>query len=118
MKIPIVSLVSMLLAGSAFADDPGVRDSLIIETVYAELGDSTADVNIYVTSDDSIVFYIIPLTWYPDSVNYIYPTAVSYFYPLTYWDDLYDSILYDQGFIRMLGWENGGSPAPPIFTNN
>ena len=41
-KLQIITMV-FLMAASVFADDPGERDSLIIETVYAELGDTAVD---------------------------------------------------------------------------
>jgi len=69
MKFLTCLLVISLSAGFAFADDPGERDSLIVETVFAELGDSTVDVRIYATCDDSVGFYNMPFAWYsPDSV--------------------------------------------------
>lgn len=118
MKSIVVFWACFLFAGFAFADDPGVRDSLIIETVYAELGDSVVDVRIYATSDDSIAFYNMPLAWYsPDSA--INLSQVIYHGVLLYWDDVYDSLLHDQGFLRMIGWSDISGPEnPPILTWN
>jgi len=118
MRFLVICLASFLFTGFALADDPGERDSLIIETVFAELGDSTADVRIYVTSDDSICFYNMPLAWYsPDSgINF---SHVSYHNTLIQWDETYDSLLYDQGFLRMIGWSDiSGAENPYIFTWN
>ncbi|UCC78408.1 MAG: T9SS type A sorting domain-containing protein [Candidatus Zixiibacteriota bacterium] len=118
MRYLIVFLTCLLLAGSAFADDPGVRDSLIIETVYAELGDSVADLRVYVTCDDSVFFYNMPLAWYsPDSS--INPSHITYHNTLLYWDDVYDTLMYDQGFWRILAWADVSGPDnPPVITGN
>jgi hypothetical protein len=118
MRILILLPAVLFLAGSALADDPGDRDSLIIETVYAELGDTAVDVRIFVTCDDSVFYYNMPLTWSsPDSsINLI---EVTYHNTLLYWDDVHDSLLYDQGFLRMLGWADiSGDENPPLLTLN
>jgi hypothetical protein len=118
MKILIASFISLVFVGVALADDPGVRDSLIMETVHAELGDTLVEVPMYITCDDSVVFYNMPFAWYsPDSA--INPFQVLYHGVLFNWEDLYDSTLLDQGFIRMLGWNDiSGDENPPIFTQN
>jgi hypothetical protein len=105
----------ILLSGISLADDPGYRDSIIVETVFADLGDSTVDIRIFATCDDSVARYNIPLAWDPDSGNGIYPVDVSYYYPISNWDVLFDSMLYDDGFIRMIGWADGD---PLLVTNN
>jgi len=118
MKFLTCLLVISLSAGFAFAEDPGERDSLIVETVFAELGDSTVDVRIYATCDDSVGFYNMPFAWYsPDSA--INPSQVVYHGVLLDWDETFDSLLYDQGFVRMLGWSDiSGAENPPIYTWN
>jgi hypothetical protein len=120
MKFLIILFVTLILGGIAFADDPGERDSVIIETVYAELGDTAADVRIYVTCDDSVGFYNMPLAWNSagDSSTGIYPVNISYYYPITHWDHVWDSILIAEQFIRMVGMTNGGDIDPPLITDN
>jgi hypothetical protein len=115
-RVLMITLV-FLLAVPVYADDPGARDSLIIETVYAELGDSTVDVRIYATTDDSVYFYNLPITWNSSSGADIYPIGVSYHNLLIYWMDNYDTLLYDQILLRMLGW-CGDHGEPPLITNN
>jgi hypothetical protein len=121
MKTILISLVIFVLAAAiCFADDPLERDSLIIETVYAELGDSTAEVNIYVTCDDSVAVYIMPLTWdtMHDSSSF-YLTGVTYHNTLILWDETYDSLMLSQSFLRMIGWYDiCGDDNPPLYTNN
>ncbi len=45
--------IVLMIGGICLAQDPGERDSIIVETVFVELGDSTVDVRIYATCDDS-----------------------------------------------------------------
>jgi hypothetical protein len=120
MKITIASIVFLFATSMVSADDPGERDSLIIETVYAELGDTAVDVRIFVTCDDSVGYYNMPLSWNQlgDSSMAIYPSDVSYFYPITGWDHVWDSVLFAEQFIRMVGITNGGEPDPPLITDN
>ncbi|UCC79643.1 MAG: hypothetical protein JSW64_15485, partial [Candidatus Zixiibacteriota bacterium] len=113
----IVILAVLLIAGSAFADDPGDRDSLIIETVYAELGDTAVDVRAYATTDDSVWFYNFPVTWNSSCGAGIYPFDVSYYNLLIHWMDNYDTLLYDQVLLRIVGW-CGDHDEPPLITNN
>lgn len=120
MKNLIGLIASFLIAGFAFADDPGDRDSLIIETVFVDLGSDSVDVRIYVTCDDSVGFYNMPLTWnsLDDSSNGIYPIGITYYYPIIQWDHYWDSIFVDEQFIRMVGMVNGGPADPPLYTVN
>lgn len=118
MKYLIIILTIILFANSVFAQDPGARDSIIVETVWAEWGMDTVYVPIYVTCDDSVGFYNLPITWFsPDSA--IYPTEITYHNTIIDWDDTIDSILTDNWFIRMLGWcDISGPDNPHLNTNN
>jgi hypothetical protein len=107
----------ILFANSAFAQDPGARDSIIIETVWAEWGIDTVYVPIYVTCDDSVGFYNLPITW-SSSDSAIYPTEITYHNTIIDWDDTFDSILTDNWFIRMLGWCDISGPDNPHLTTN
>jgi len=120
MKYLLTLFAVMLFVSSAFADDPGARDSIIVETVYAELGDSTIDVRIYATCDDSVGYYILPLSWHAigDSGAGIYPVDITYYYPITQWDYVWDSVLVAEQFIRMVGMTNGGDIDPALITYN
>ncbi|UCE64967.1 MAG: T9SS type A sorting domain-containing protein, partial [Candidatus Zixiibacteriota bacterium] len=39
---------------------------------------------------------------------------------LIQWDETYDSLIYDQGFLRMIGWSDISAPPdnPPVITSN
>lgn len=118
IRIFIISLAIFLISGFAFADDPGERDSIIVETVFADSGQNMIDVRIYATSDDSVFFYNLPITWYsPDSA--IFPSYVTYHGVILYWDAYYDTLIYDQQLVRMVGWcDVAGPENPPLITNN
>ena len=88
-------------ATTIYADDPGIPDTVIVGTVYAEIGDPYVDVPIFVVTDDSVVFYIMPITWSPFS-DEISASDVFYYNIMVYWDT-FDSVLIDQQFMRMIG---------------
>jgi hypothetical protein len=117
IKFTVSIVMTILMAGICLADDPGERDSVIVETVFANLGDSTIDVRIYATTDDSVFFYNFPITWNLSGGAGIFPINVTYYNTLIYWMDTYDTLLYDQILLRMLGWVDGHGE-PPLFTNN
>ena len=115
MKTILISFVSAVCAaGICFADDPGVRDSVIIETVYADIGDSAVEVRAFATCDDSVGYYNMPVKWLsPDSM--ITFTHVTYHNVLLQWDDLYDSLFQDLGFLCMFGWSDICGPDNPFL---
>jgi hypothetical protein len=118
MKYLMVSLTFCLLGGYSLAQDPGVRDSLIIETVYAELGDTVVDVRAYATCDDSVAFYNFPLTWNSINDSSVFPTAVTYQNTIARWDFHEDSLLFNEVLFRMVGWRDGGVEDPALITDN
>jgi len=103
MKFLMVFWACFLFAGFAFAEDPGMPDTLIVGTVYADLGQAYVDVNIFAVTDEDVVFYNTPITWATEGED-IEPSDVFYYYPLTHWDETFDSVLVDEHYIRMLGW--------------
>ncbi|UCE64966.1 MAG: T9SS type A sorting domain-containing protein [Candidatus Zixiibacteriota bacterium] len=117
MRLLITFLTCILLAGSAFADDPGVRDSLIIETVFAELGETVIDVKMFATTDDSVHYYNIPISWNSLNDSSIYPFEIFYYDFLPGWRALQDSIFFNPPFISMLGWSSDHTENK-LYTNN
>lgn len=116
-KIIIVAVI-LAMSAMASAQDPGDRDTIIVETVFVDTGQTSIDVRIWATSDDSVMFYNMPLIWTsPDFL--ITPSGVTYYNVLLDWDDVFDSTLSPQGFIRMLGWADiAGPDNPPLLTYN
>jgi hypothetical protein len=111
----IFAILSILTAGVCLADDPGVRDTFLVETVYAELGDSAVDVRAFAICDDSIAFYNLPLTW-TSSDSLISLSHVSYYNILIAWDETFDSLVTGLGFLRMLGfYDICGDDNPPLY---
>ncbi len=84
-------------------NDPGLRDSIIIEGLSADSGATTVKARIWVVSDDSIAFYNLPVTW--SSVNNsVHPRAGGMYYPpLSEWDVIFDSVLVAEHFVRQIG---------------
>ena len=109
MKAVLIIALTLLLAGSnAFAQqdpsDPGIQDSIIVGTTYVDSGGTFAFVPIYAVTDDSVAFYNLPIKWFAPE-GYVYAAArTHYFYPLTSWDNVFDSVVLSQNFIRQVGW--------------
>ncbi len=103
MKTLIIFAVIFLSAVTILAYDPGIPDTVIVGTVYIDFGEPYVDVPVYAVTDEDVFFYNTPITW---SINAdgIEPSEVYYYHPLEHWDEVYDSVLVDEHFIRMVGW--------------
>jgi len=113
--LTFLSILSILSAGICLAQDPGARDTIIVETVFAEVGDSAVVVRAYVVCDDSVAFYNMPLSW-SSSDSLINLSHVSYNNVLLEWDDTFDSLVTSLGFLRMIGWNDiCGDDNPTLF---
>ncbi|UCC78702.1 MAG: T9SS type A sorting domain-containing protein [Candidatus Zixiibacteriota bacterium] len=113
--LALLTILSILSTGICPAQDPGARDTIIVEIVFAEVGDSAADVSAYVVCDDSVAFYNMPLTW-SSSDSLINLSHVSYNNVLLEWDETYDSLITSLGFLRMIGWNDiCGDDNPTLF---
>jgi hypothetical protein len=97
----IISVI-ILLTKSAHADDPGARDSIIVETAYVPFGETSVNVPIYAVTDENVAFYNIPLNWQSD-YDGITPTEIYYYNYLFHWS-VFDAILYDENIISMYGF--------------
>ncbi|UCC79716.1 MAG: T9SS type A sorting domain-containing protein [Candidatus Zixiibacteriota bacterium] len=103
MKFLMFFLTSLIVTCVAFADDPGMPDTVIVDTVYVDLGQPHVDVPIYAVTDEHVAFYNMPITWSSMSEG-IVPVDVFYFGIIRAWDETYDSIFVENNFIRMYGW--------------
>ncbi|UCC79717.1 MAG: T9SS type A sorting domain-containing protein [Candidatus Zixiibacteriota bacterium] len=115
MKKIIVAAIIMAISSMATADDPGMPDTVIVDTAYAELGQSYVDVDIFAVTDEHVVYYNMPITW-SQYAEYINPSEIFYSFPLNYWDDTFDSVFMDQQLIRMVGWTDDSIPID-LFLN-
>jgi hypothetical protein len=118
MKKLIVALAICLFTfGMANAQDPGIQDSIIIRHTDAPLGTDTIHVWAYVVTDDSVAVYNMPFTFTSNEPG-IQFEHVTYFPPLIFWDDVFDTLVASQNFVRMIGWfDTGGPDNPPMHTN-
>jgi hypothetical protein len=104
MKNLALSLaVILLLSKVAFAQDPGAQDSIIVDSVHVSQGATYAVVPIYAVCDDAVAAYCMPLGWFPrdNGVNPI--NNLIYFYPLTTWPFKFDTLILNEGFVRIIG---------------
>jgi len=99
-------------------DDPGIQDSLIVGETTVDSGATFAFVQIFVVTDDSVTFYNLPLSW-NNQDNRIYPGAGTlYFPPLTSWDDVFDSVVTSQHYVRQIGFSDLGNEDNPVMITN
>jgi len=111
----LVALGSICLAQQD-PQDPGIQDSIIINIFTPDSAINYIPVQIYAVTDDSVMYYNIPLRWSTIGGEVIPDTAFSYFPPLTFWDDCFDTVLIAEGFIRLFGYADlGGDPNPPLL---
>lgn len=116
-KLMLALAICVFVFGMANAQDPGIQDSIIIQTTEVSAGTDTAYVWAYVVTDDSVAVYNMPFTFTSneEGINFEY---VRYFPPLLAWDETFDSLVTSQNFIRMIGfYDTGGGDNPPMQTN-
>jgi hypothetical protein len=123
MKKMVLFLAMFLtLTGMAFAQqdpqDPGIQDSLIIGETQVDSGITFASIQVFAVTDDSVMYYNLPLRW-TAPYGGIYPgTGTLYFPPLTSWDDHFDTVMTSQSYVRQFAFADlGGENNPPLFTN-
>ncbi len=113
-------ILAIVLAAAAIADaqDPGARDSLIIDTVNVDLlpGGGTRYIHVYFVTDDSIMFVNLPITWTsPD--NLIIPGHTVWREVFNQWDERYDTLLVAERLLRQVAFADvGGADNPPLLT--
>jgi len=115
-------VAACLIAGSAaFAQDPGLPDSLIIGDAHVESLGTFAFIPIWAVTDDSVNFYCIPLRWNAPLGGVQGARGTLYFPPLTSWDVTFDTLLLAEHYSRMLGFNDiiGDTlnPKPTLLTN-
>ena len=113
-----IFIFTSIFAFAQDPDDPGIPDSLIIGSVevdYAPGEWTYVDVPIYFVTDDSVSDFFLPITW-NSTDDQIYPTEVSWLNVFQDWEEAYDSIRTDDGYIRCLGFHDlGGDIIEPLL---
>lgn len=117
----LISLIalSLMAYGVVHAQDPGLPDSIIIEDVIADIGDSLVEVPIYAVTDDSIAYFNLPLVFTaPEGGFTIDIVSVVPDPPyLALWDEIYHDFVEEVDFLRLFGfWDTGGEDNPPLMT--
>jgi hypothetical protein len=118
MKKLVMFLTVCLLLGSAvYAQDPGMRDTIIIEGLTSDSGYTFITTKIWAVTDDSVMFYNLPITWHAPLGGVTPSSQTNYFPPLTSWDVRFDSVC--TGFIRQIGFADVDTlhNNPPLLTN-
>ena len=116
--------LAMFLAMTAMAfaqqdpQDPGIQDSLIVNTVEIDSGVTFAFVQIYAVTDDSVMYYNLPLRWTAPHGGVSVGTGTQYFPPITSWDLHFDTVMTSQSYVRQFAFADlGGDDNPPLITN-
>ncbi len=121
-KLILFVAFCLLMAGSVMAqDDPGARDSLIIQSVQVPLSADSFFVNMWALTDDSVMFYNIPLRLVTEGSGITFDTLteVLFYPPIINWDDNFANWVADEQFLRMIGFADmGGEDNPPLQTNH
>jgi hypothetical protein len=120
-KLFLFVAICLLISSAAFAQDPGARDSVIVDSVAAANGQGTVNVNVYFTSDDSVGAYNVPLGWFPRESNVHASTNTQYYYPmLNNWQFRFDTLVINDGYTREIGiYDIGGdSTYIPVISGN
>lgn len=115
----LLAIFAFWLIGVAHAQDPGGRDSVIIDSIsvdYLPQG-GTCFVHVWFVTDDSIVWVNLPITWTSQDGN-IFPGHTVWREIFTQWDDCYDSLLLAQMLLRQIAFSDiGGEDNPPLLTD-
>ena len=107
MLITFVIFLSQNLFAQQDPNDPGIQDSIIVESVYVDSGVVSAFVHIYAVTDDSVNFYQMLIAW--ESLDYsVHAGLLSYGGYLLCWDVCYDSVIMSESCIPMHGFADTG----------
>jgi hypothetical protein len=112
----------MLFGGVAFAqqhpDDPGIQDSLIIESREVPFGTVNVGLQVWFVTDDSVVYYAMPIHWTAPQGGIHLQLPHFYYNQLAQWEVHYDTNMTSLNYIRMIGFANiTDSLNPPANTN-
>jgi hypothetical protein len=120
LTAPIILAISFwIIPTRCFAQDPGLPDSLIIDTVsvpFDSINYSTRHIPVYFVTDDSVCWIYISLKiTSPDSMIFFGRSV--WRTPFTQWDDVYDTMINPYTMRTVLFCDIGGDPNPPLFTD-
>lgn len=114
-----MTILYCVVPHTCFGQDPGLPDSLIIDTVSVPLDSvnySTRYLPVYFVTDDTVCFVYISLKINsPDSM--IFFGRNEWHWQFNMWDDVYDTLLYPHhtGIRMLLFCDIGGGPNPPLY---
>ena len=106
MKKALMLITFLLfLSPSIFAQDPGIQDSIIIETVYIDSGATSASIRIFIATDDSVAYFFMPWTW--QTIDQRISASDIRYEPLFNDWSIRDTIMVSERRIRMMGFPDG-----------
>jgi hypothetical protein len=97
----------------------GQQDSLIVDSIYVEQGQTFVSLQTFGVTFDSVGGYAVALACNAPLGGVRISQPVSYYPPINAWDILFDTLYSDGQGIGLLGlyYMGGGDPPDPIYTN-
>ena len=121
MIVALLGLVVTPCFAQQDPNDPGLPDSVIVGSAHVDSSGTFAYVPIYAVTDDSVVYYNLPLGWSAPQGGVHAAAHTQYFYPLTSWAMTFDSVFLNQCYVRHVGWcwdlDSDSTETPPLFTD-
>lgn len=127
MRTVLIGITIALITSPALAqqdpDDPGIQDSVIFIAAVDHFDSSGeyqyCNVEEWAVTDDSVMFYNIPLRWHAPRGGVTCGTGTLWWPPYDCLDAHYDTVLLEQGYVRQLYWASSDSPyyCPVLFTD-
>lgn len=121
MKTILLTIAGVLtIVAPVWAEDPGSQDSVIVGSIVVQQGQTRAFVPVWTVTDDSVVFYNIPLTWNAPRGGVHGENGSLYYPPLINWDEAYDSLMAAESYFRIVAWadlDSGSADNPSLFTS-
>jgi hypothetical protein len=116
----VAALILVLVAARVSrAQDPALPDSVIIEDIVVELGDSEAIVPIYARTDDHVAFFNLPISYRAPEGGFHFGRVDIISGYLSEWDEVFYEFLPDDGYLRLFGiWDTGDEDNPVLNTDD
>jgi hypothetical protein len=116
-KLMLAMVLCLFTFGIATAQDPGNPDSLMIRSDTISVSDTIIYVWMQAVTDDSVFYFNCPLQFSMTGTGITY-SHTEYFATLMMWDDVFDSFVVSEDFLRMFGFADlGGEDNPPLLTS-
>lgn len=116
-RMAISLAVNLFVFGYVAAQEPGQRDSIIIQDVFISDAVDFIHVPIYVVTDDPVAFYNLPLRFTFTEEGIVF-SGVEYHAPEYDWDEDFNEFMVIDDFLRIFGIHDlGDEDNQPLNTD-